>query len=506
MGRRAQRLPVAAAAAGLSPRPRSQQDRERSLGRHEGPSRSLGPDARTAVCVSSPATRQWCRPATSPRRSKATASGQSPPSTAAGLPHPGRRSVRRRRRQRRDVRASGHGGGRLERLQPGGQRRPAGPPAGRRHQGPRPDVRGVDRGRLRAGAGAAELGRLPLAGSGGMGLGRRPADRRRLRRRGDQRGEVGHRLRPLGKRDRRGRTPGGLSAGARHPLRGLVYLALYRLRLPLREPRLDDAAVSHRRRPGQVPHVAGGELSQPDLPPRRQPRSGRLRGGLQLHRLHPRRTVDQPRSPPGADQAGRRGLADRQPDAAHPPRRGRNQENGRGRTANRLAGHHRRRRHGVGKVRPGIVLPVRRRPLEEPARPLAADLRQGRPRRLEPPPIAGDRPADRRPASRRDPPGRLVGRPAAGAGGRAGGEAVVARGAGRGPLDRGRRGAAAPRPRRADAPGGLPQRDGPVLLPSRATPVPRAARQSALSARPASMAARKSGSAPGPSFHPPATR
>ena len=160
---------------------------------------------------------------------------------------------------------------------------------------------------------------------------------------------------------------GDYPRGARHPLRGLVYLALHRLRLPLREPRLDDAAVSHRRRPGQVPHVAGGELSQPDLPPRRRPRSGRLRGGLQLHRLHPRRTVDQPRSPPGADQAGRRGLADRQPDAAHPPRRGRNQENGRGRSANRLAGHHRRRRHGVGEVRPGIALPVRRRPLEAPA-------------------------------------------------------------------------------------------------------------------------------------------
>ena len=143
-----------------------------------------------------------------------------------------------------------------------------------------------------------------------------------------------------------------------------------------------------------------------------------------------------------------------------------------GGAANRLAGHHRRRRHGVGKVRPGIALPVRRRPLEAPARPLAADLRQRRPRRVEPPRIAGDRPAERRPASRRDPPGRLVGRPVAGAGGRAGGEAVAARGAGRGPLDRGRRGSAAPRPRRAPRREASPSETDESFVPSGATTMP----------------------------------
>ena len=91
---------------------------------------------------------------------------------------PSRRSVRRGRGQRRQSR-------RWARAWPPGTTSarwptpPGRPPACRRHQGPGPDVHGVDRGRLRAGAGAAELDRLPLAGPRGMGVGRRPADRHR---------------------------------------------------------------------------------------------------------------------------------------------------------------------------------------------------------------------------------------------------------------------------------------------------------------------------------------
>ena len=100
--------------------------------------------------------------------------------------------------------AAGHRPGGLERFQPGCQGRPTEPATGSRHQGAQSHVRGLDCGWLCVGAGAGQLVCLPPAGPGGMGLGRRPADRRYLHDYRHSHGAVGHRLCPRGKRDRCG--------------------------------------------------------------------------------------------------------------------------------------------------------------------------------------------------------------------------------------------------------------------------------------------------------------